>query len=229
MRAWLVPAPMNSRNGTFNEVYDRLLGRYGPQEWWPANDPFEIVVGAVLTQGTAWTNAARGIEALKTTRSLHPAAIDALSGPALAERIRPAGFHNVKTGRLKAVSGWWLDGGGYRGLRSRPTGDLRAGLLRTHGIGRETADAIVLYAFGRRVFVVDAYARRVFSRVGLIEGGEGYEKLREEFEERFDGNSEGCNEYHALIVEHGKVHCRARPRCHGCCLADVCAHNLGER
>lgn len=213
---------MPPQSATFDSIYDRLLARYGPQGWWPARGRFEIAIGAVLTQGTAWTNAAKAIHCLKEAGSHRPEALARLSNAVLARRIRPAGFHNVKAARLKALTAWWLDNGGYRGLNAWSTEALRAGLLEVRGIGRETADAIVLYLFERRVFVVDAYARRIFSRVGLIGGREGYEHLRARLQDDFSGQTPECNEYHALIVEHGKVHCRTRPLCEGCCLAGLC-------
>lgn len=203
------------------------MARYGPQGWWPARGRFEIAIGAVLTQGTAWTNAARAIGRLKRNRAHRPEAIRRLTRAQLAECIREAGFHNVKAGRLKALTDWWLEGGGYRGLQRRPTDELRGGLLDVHGIGRETADAIVLYVFERRVFVIDAYARRLYSRIGLIDGDEDYETLRGDIQNAFKGGAAACNEYHALIVEHGKTHCRARPSCDGCCLASVCSYANG--
>jgi len=207
-----------------DSVFERLLERYAPQDWWPARGRFEIALGAVLTQGTAWVGAARAINQLKAAGAHRPAPLDDIGRARLARIIRPAGFHNVKALRLKALARWWLDNDGYRGLRGRPTAALRAELLRVHGIGRETADAILLYLFERRVFVIDAYARRLLSRLGLIRGNEGYEALRALMEEHFSGGVQGCNEYHALIVAHGKSHCRARPVCEGCCLSDLCVY-----
>ncbi len=207
-----------------NEIYDRLMDRYGPQGWWPARGRFEVVLGAVLTQGTAWNNAARAIDSLKRARSHRPEAIRQLSSARLASLVRPAGFHNVKAARLKAVADWWLANGGYRALHRLSTDELRRGLLKVHGIGRETADAILLYVFERRVFVIDAYARRLFSRIGLIDGSEPYESLRGDFEAAFTGGTPECNEYHALIVEHAKTHCRSKPLCRGCCLEAVCEY-----
>lgn len=212
---------------TYDQIYDLLLDRYGPQGWWPARGRFEVAIGAVLTQGTAWTNAAKAIAALKRTRSHRPEAIRQLPASDLADRIRPAGYHNVKAARLKALTAWWLRGGGYRGLHRLATDELRHSLLEVHGIGRETADVIVLYVFERRVFVIDAYARRLFGRIGLIDGDEGYEALRGCIEAAFSGGVAECNEYHALIVAHGKAHCRARPLCGGCCVASVCSYASG--
>jgi endonuclease-3 related protein len=212
---------------TFDDIYKRLMDRYGPQGWWPGRGRFEVAVGAVLTQGTAWTNAAKAIAALKQTRSHGPEGMARLSVAQLAARIRPAGFHNVKAERLKALTAWWMEHRAHRGFRSASTDAIRESLLGLNGIGPETADAILLYAFEKRVFVVDAYARRIFSRVGLIDGGETYERLRGRLERHFSGGVRECNEYHALIVQHGKSHCRTSPLCSGCCLASVCAHNRG--
>jgi len=209
-------------SATYDDIYHHLMTRYGPQGWWPARGRFEIAIGAVLTQGTAWTNAARAIARLKAARRHSPEAIRALPPSRLAGHVRPAGFHNVKAARLKALAAWWLDGGGYRGLQRLDTARLRGGLLAVHGIGRETADAITLYVFERRVFVIDAYARRLYARLGIAQGDEPYESLRGTIERAFKGGAAECNEYHALIVEHGKTHCRARPSCGGCCLASDC-------
>ncbi|HSH43192.1 MAG TPA: hypothetical protein VK973_13790 [Arenicellales bacterium] len=213
---------------SYDAVYQRLMRRYGPQGWWPARGRFEVALGAVLTQGTAWTNAARAIAVLKATRSHRAETLARMSQQDLAQRIRPAGFHNVKAARLKALAANWINGGGYRGLSRLPTGELRRRLLAIHGIGRETADAITLYAFERRIFVIDAYARRLFSRIGMIDGDEAYDTLRVSIEDEFTGGVSACNEYHALIVEHGKTHCRATPVCRGCCLRPVCDHAAAE-
>ena len=207
---------------TCDQIYHRLMDRYGPQGWWPARGRFEVAIGAVLTQGTAWTNAAKAITELKRTGAHRPEAMRGLTAPELAVRVRQAGFHNVKAERLKALVDWWLCHGGYRGLQRWSTDALRASLLAVHGIGRETADAILLYVFQRRVFVVDAYARRLFSRIGMIDGSESYEAFRRIVEEAFTGDVPECNELHALIVEHAKTHCRVKPVCEGCCLVGVC-------
>ena len=205
-------------------VYRRLLERYGPQHWWPARTPFEVIVGAVLTQNTAWLNVERAIANLDAAAALQPRALLDLPEPRLASLLRPSGYFNVKARRLRAVCTWYLARGEHARLRYWPTGRLRHALLGLHGVGCETADDILLYAFGRPVFVIDAYTRRLFARLGLVEGTESYEVLRVACERSLGADAPVFNEYHALIVCHAKVHCRPRPRCEGCGLAALCPH-----
>ena len=162
------------------------------------------MVGAVLTQNTAWSNVARAISNLKADGRLAPEAIVNLSDAELAEMIRSAGYFNVKARRLKNFCQWYLDQGGYDVLSRRPTPDLRKQLLSVNGIGPETADDMLLYAFSRPVFVVDAYTRRLFSRLGNVNGNEDYEELRGMFEKKIGADVPLYNEYHALIVHHAK-------------------------
>ncbi len=210
------------RRTVLRRVYGRLHGVYGPQHWWPGEGAFEVMVGAVLTQNTAWTNVERAIANLKRARALTPAVIAAAPHRRLAMWLRPSGYFNVKARRLRAMCRWLIAQGGVRRLARRDTHDLRGALIAVHGIGPETADDIVLYAFHRPVFVVDAYTRRIFSRLGLIRGDEGYETVRRLFEDHLAADTALFNEYHALIVRHGKDVCRKRPRCAGCCLAAFC-------
>ncbi len=180
------------------------------------------MVGAVLTQNTAWSNVARAISNLKEDGRLAPEAIVGLSDAALAELIRPAGYFNVKARRLKNFCQWYLDQGGYDVLSSLETPNLRKQLLSVNGIGPETADDMLLYAINRPVFVVDAYTRRLFSRLGNVNGDEDYEELRKMFEKKIGPDVPKYNEYHALIVRHAKEICRTLPRCSDCCLARHC-------
>ncbi len=210
-------------------VYRRLRAAHGPQHWWPGDSRFEIMVGAVLTQNTAWTNVERAIANLKRARALTPAAIVAVPSSRLARWLRPSGYFNVKARRLKSLCRWLIAQGGVRALSRLDTPDLRAALIAVHGVGPETADDIVLYAFGRPVFVIDAYTRRIFARLGVIAGDEGYETLRHFFERTLGPDAVLFNEYHALIVRHGKDVCRTRPRCAHCCLAPHCAHARAAR
>ena len=203
-------------------VYRRLLARYGPQHWWPARTPFEVIVGAVLTQNTAWTNVERAIANLEAAGALEAEALLELPEQRLAGLLRPSGYFNVKATRLRAVCAWYVAHGGHALLRRWPSARLRDALLGLHGVGPETADDILLYAFGRPVFVIDAYTRRLFSRLGLIEGREPYEVLRGACEQALGHDAPLFNDYHAQIVQHAKVHCRPRPRCAGCCLAALC-------
>jgi endonuclease-3 related protein len=206
-------------------VYQRLYRHYGPQGWWPGDSPFEIMVGAVLTQNTSWRNVEQAIDNLKQNEALDPRAILDAHPRRLASWLKPSGYFNVKAKRLKNFCRWYLQRGGYTKLKRWPTPALRAGLLSVNGVGAETADDMLLYAFDRPVFVVDAYTRRILKRLELIEGDEDYETLREGVERRLGREKDKVrlfNEYHALIVRHGKDICRPKPRCHACCLAPQC-------
>lgn len=207
-----------ARQATFHQIYERLYSFYGPQQWWPGDSRFEIMVGAVLTQNTAWTNVEKAITNLKLAEALSPEAIVAAHHKRLAMWLKPSGYFNIKAKRLKAFCRWLLEQGGEKRLARWSTEKLRNALLAVHGIGPETADDILLYAFNRPVFVIDAYTRRIFGRLGLVEGDEDYESLRATFEGSLKGNAQVFNEYHALIVNHGKDVCRNRPRCEHCCL-----------
>lgn len=208
---------------SFRGIYHRLLADYGPRGWWPGESAFEIMVGAVLTQNTAWTNVEKAMANLKRARVWSPRAIVESHPRRLASLIRPSGYYNVKARRLRALCRWVVAQGGVRRLTALATDELRAELLAVHGIGPETADDILLYAFERPVFVIDAYTRRVFARLGMIRGDEAYETLRQRFELALGADVTLYNEYHALIVRHGKDTCRKRPRCEICCLASNCA------
>ncbi len=180
------------------------------------------MVGAVLTQNTAWTNVEKAIASLKRARALTPEAVVQAPHKKLAGWLRPSGYFNIKARRLTSMCRWLLGHGGVKQLARLSTHDLRNALIAVHGIGPETADDIVLYAFNRPVFVIDAYTRRIFSRLGLIKGDEGYETLRHLFEASFRPDVPLFNEYHALIVKHGKDICRKKPLCAVCCLAGAC-------
>ncbi len=203
-------------------IYKQLFESHGRQDWWPADSPFEVMVGAVLTQNTAWTNVEKAINNLKTANCLDANAIVAMPNPQLAELIRPSGYFNLKAERLKNFCVWYVEQGQFQGLQSMTTGCLRHSLLAIKGIGPETADDMLLYAFMRPVFVIDAYTRRTFSRLGLIKGDEDYEDLRHSFESVLGPDLEVFNEYHALIVRHGKLACTKKPDCGPCCLQALC-------
>ncbi len=208
-------------------VFEALLAAYGPQDWWPAETPFEVMVGAVLTQNTSWTNVERGLQNLSTLGALTAPAILALSEPELAERLRPVGYFNLKAQRLRAFCTAYLAHGELDGLSRLATSELRHLLLTIKGVGLETADDMLLYAFDRPVFVVDTYTRRLLARLGELEGNEGYEIIRHSLEVALGPDLALFNEYHALIVRHGKEICRTRPRCGVCCLAELCAGHPG--
>jgi len=212
----------------FQAIYARLLDAYGPQGWWPGETPFEVMVGAVLTQNTAWSNVERAIDRLRAAGALNPASILALPDAELAECIRPAGYYNVKARRLKALCDF-LHAAAVLDAPERlralaPLSQLRRRLLLVHGIGEETADSILLYALELPVFVIDAYTRRLFSRLGEISGTESYAELQAGFERTLPADHRLFNEYHALIVRHAKEACRARPLCAHCPLRESCAN-----
>ena len=211
----------------WRDIYDRLLAAYGPSDWWPGDSAFEIMVGAVLTQNTAWANVEKAIANLRNANLLSPQAIIDTRSTRLAKLIRPSGYFNVKTKRLRALCHWVIDQGGIDNIDRLSTGDLRAALLEVHGVGPETADDILLYAFRHPVFVIDTYTRRIFSRLGSITGTEDYEVLRKSFEVALGEDTSLYSEYHALIVRHAKDACRKKPLCQGCCLAPVCSYGAG--
>jgi endonuclease-3 related protein len=227
-----------SRPPTFLAIFDRLLAAYGAQHWWPGETPFEVMVGAILTQNTAWSNVERAIAELKKQEALDARRLLAAAPHTVARWIRPAGYFNVKAKRLRNFCRWYVEQGGFKALARQDTDTLRHGLLSVNGVGRETADDILLYAFARPVFVIDAYTRRLFARLGMLRGDEGYEHLRAAIEQglarelgrtRSAGRAayrRNCvplySEYHALIVAHAKHICRTRPRCAQCCLAGNC-------
>ena len=186
------------------QVYNDLLRDIGPQKWWPISGmfrppEFEVCVGAILTQNTSWKNVEKALQNLVGAGKTSPEPIGSCPLPALEKLVRPSGFFRQKAGRLKEFSGFIIsfDGDFYKSV-------TREELLAIKGIGRETADSMLLYACNRPVFVVDAYTRRLFSRLGLIEGDEDYDKLRDMFEKSLPNNAGLYKEFHALIVEHEK-------------------------
>jgi endonuclease-3 related protein len=199
-------------------LYSALHARYGAQGWWPARSAFEVAVGAVLTQHTAWAGAARAIANLHGARRLEARRLAELSAPALGRLIRPAGTWRLKAKSLLALTRFLLSraGGRPERLRRAPLEALRHDLLAVPGIGPETADAILLYAAGRPVFVADAYARRVLSRHRIVPRRGNYETLRRFLEAHLPADPALFNELHALLVAVAKSHCRAVPRCEGC-------------
>ncbi len=201
------------------EIYQALFDRFGPQHWWPGDSPLEVMVGAVLTQNTNWTNVSRAIANLKAEGLLSLGVLHAMPAAMLADRIRPAGYYNLKAARLKNLLDFIVSGypDGLDGLFALETDLLREQLLKVKGIGPETADSIILYAAEKPVFVVDAYTHRILSRHGLISEEEGYDAIQEFFMDSLPGDVRLFNEYHALLVRLGKEHCRKkRPLCKGC-------------
>ena len=212
------------------EIYQLLFERFGPQHWWPGETQFEIITGAILTQNTNWANVEKAIANLKSAHLLTPEKLYHLDISELAEFIRPAGYYNIKAKRLKSFLTWFFQNydGQLANLETLDTNRLRAELLAVSGIGPETADSILLYAFGRPVFVVDAYTARVAVRHGLIDTEADYEQLRELFQSNLPQDVQLFNEFHALLVRLGKDFCRPKARCHGCPLEKL-PHNLDIR
>lgn len=205
---------------TIVSIYETLLAHYGAPHWWPARTPYEVIVGAVLTQNTAWVNVEKALANFGGCPS--PEVVAGMPMQTLAELIRPAGFFNQKTGYLKAVTQWY---GGYGydvdAVRERQLWELRAELLRVKGVGQETADSILLYAFGLPTFVVDAYTNRLCARYP-IDAGKNYAAVKATFEKALPKSVEIYNNYHAFIVLNAKEHCLKKPRCEGCPLRHRC-------
>ena len=199
---------------------ERLEGQLGPQHWWPARTRFEMAVGAVLVQHTAWRNAAAAIANLEQHDSLLPDAILLLADEDLEALIRPSGTFRLKARRLRALAQWWQRHA--RSIDRDKPGDVREALLGVHGLGPESADCIALYAFDQPVFVADLSARRLLSRLGLVPEATTYSQTRRYAEACLPRDANYLGEAHALIVEHGKRSCRARPDCMECVLRAGC-------
>jgi endonuclease-3 related protein len=212
-------------------LYETLERFFGDLHWWPGETPFEVAVGAILTQNTNWANAARAIGQLKAQGVLEPRALYGLDEETLANLIRPSGYFRVKTKRLKAfLEVLCGDYGSDLGLML--SGDLpqaRQRLLGISGIGEETADSMLLYAGGRPVFVVDAYTRRILTRHGIIDGNLPYGDIQHLFMNHVPRDAGLYNQYHAMIVETGKRYCRTEPRCGDCPLRRVAGRGRKDR
>lgn len=207
------------------DIFNRLFASYGPQHWWPADEPFEVMVGAILTQSAAWRNVEKAIVNLKAADALSPAALRQLSLPEIAALIRPSGYYNAKARKLKALAEW-LGGENYGDdiarMSAQDTTKLRAQLLSIYGVGPETADSIILYVANQPVFVIDAYTRRIVSRIGLASVHQTYAAYQALFMNNLPAETRLFNEYHALLVRLGKEACRKIPLCERCCLSDSC-------
>lgn len=206
-------------------VFERLDGAYDYSMWhWQADTSRDYVcIGAVLVQHTSWSNVEQALARLAETGALSLDAIHRMAPAKLARLVRPAGTPDTKAQRLLALARLAADHGGLANLLSRPADELRERLLATRGIGPETADAILLYAAARPTFLVDAYARRITSRLGLGPDGDHYDVWQDWFQDALRADAAAYRRYHGLLVLHGKQTCRPRPRCTGCCLVDVCA------
>ncbi|MGY4687007.1 endonuclease [Petrotoga sp. DB-2] len=210
------------------EIYKDLYDYYGPQHWWPADDWFEVTVGAILTQNTSWNNVEKSIENLKQRDLLEPEKLSKIEEDDLAQLIRSSGFYNLKSKRLKNFLEW-LKKYNYDTdkIKNKSVTSLREELLSIKGIGKETADSILLYAFEMPVFVIDAYTKRMFSRLGLILSRE-YDEFQNFFEKNLTKDVQLYNEYHALIVKHSKVYCKKTPKCSNCFLKEKCSWGVNN-
>ena len=206
------------------EVYQRLFQAFGPQDWWPGETPFEVMVGAVLTQNTNWQNVERAIANLRDADLLSPQALYAVAQEELEELIRPAGYFRVKARRLRSLVSFVVEryGGSLDAMFRTDLATLRTELLAINGIGPETADSILLYAGDLPTFVVDAYTHRVLGRHGWVGFDAGYHEIQERLQDSVPQDVQIYNEYHALIVRLGKHFCRKRqPKCAECPLAEL--------
>ncbi|MBI2471450.1 MAG: endonuclease III domain-containing protein [Planctomycetes bacterium] len=205
------------------KIYQKMFDALGPRQWWPGETPFEVVIGAILTQNTNWSNVEKAIKNLKMAGKLSPEGIYRLSVTELAELIRPSGFFNVKAKRVKAFINWLFSRyeGSLSKMFARDLEILRSELLSVKGIGPETADSILLYAGNMPTFVVDAYTHRIFSRHELIPEESTYDEMKSFFEENLPKDVQLFNEYHALLVNIGKMFCKPRKVCDPCPLKDI--------
>ena len=225
------------------KVYSLLMEEYGPQGWWPLTPDgqtktehhsgrprhdlhrFEIILGAILTQNTAWTNVEKALEQLYKSKLVDHNRILRTKHEKLAPLIRSAGYYNQKAERLRIIAEFVRENP-ISSLMKKGTEELRQMFLSVKGIGPETADSIVLYAFGKPTFVIDAYTKRIFSRMGVCSKDVDYHELQKLFMQQFRPDVKKYQEYHALIVEHAKQHCRAKPVCEGCPTYSVCKRKM---
>lgn len=214
----------NSENtNLLNDIYQRLYSCFGPQGWWPAQTSFEIILGAILTQNTAWSNVVKALNSLKDEKMLSITGIRKIRVKRLAQLIRPAGYYNLKAQRIKNFIIFLFDeySGNLQRMLKKELPLLRHELLNINGIGPETADSILLYAAGKPIFVVDAYTRRVLSRHDLIDEASAYNQIQAYFMDHLKHDTICFNEYHALIVQLAKSFCRNKPDCQKCPLKGI--------
>lgn len=199
-------------------IYKKLYAFFGPQHWWPGETPFEVTVGAILTQNTNWSNVEKAIANLKNAGVLNPKALHSISHDRLAALIRPSGYFNIKAKRLKNFIAFLMHE--YHGslvkMKKEDLLSLREKLLSINGIGPETADSIILYALEKPVFVIDAYTKRVLSRHNILDHDASYDAFQNLFHSKLKENVRLFNEYHGLFVRLAKENCRAKPICTGC-------------
>ncbi|HHU63298.1 MAG TPA: endonuclease III domain-containing protein [Clostridiales bacterium] len=214
---------MDTQSSRLMTIYRKLYYRYGPQHWWPGDTPFEVMVGAILTQNTSWNNVEKAITNLKPY--LKPQVLYNMEDKKLAQLIRPSGFFNIKTKRLKNFLKWFKKKDfSLETLKALDAYDIRKELLGIKGIGRETADSIILYALNIPIFVIDAYTKRMFNRLGFSLP-DSYDDIQRFFQANLPKEVQLYNEYHALIVRHCKECCKKRPLCDVCCLKADCQKN----
>jgi endonuclease III related protein len=226
-----------------DDIYSILLKSYKKQGWWPVyetaasasryasgaprndSEKFEIIIGAILTQNIAWKNVEKALGALIVKKLMSPEILHRTKDQTIASCIRPAGYFNQKTRKIKNFLDWFSAYNySFDVLKKFKTGTLREKLLEVNGIGPETADSILLYAMNRKIFVVDAYTKRIFSRLQLTGSGDTYDSVQQYFHREFTGGVRKYNEFHALIVAHGKDVCKNKPLCETCCLNLLCKH-----
>jgi len=219
------------------KIYQLLRDRFGFRDWWPGETPFEVIVGAILTQNTSWTNVEKAIYNLKSVGALSPEAILDMSVDdsrpdltSLPNLIKASGYFNQKAKRLHIIARWVMNRchGDLNMLESVSTHDLRSELLGIIGIGPETADSILLYAFDRAVFVVDTYTRRSMNRVGVCDEDISYEDFQSLFVRNIDSDINLYNDFHAQIVALGKYHCKPKPLCEKCPLSGICKFSINN-
>jgi len=202
------------------DIYQRLIAHYGPQHWWPAQEPFEVIAGAILTQSAAWVNVEKAINNLKAAGALSPGALRHLPQSEVARLIYSCGYYNAKAQKLKAFTQWLGEqyNDNLATLFANNIDCLREQLLGIYGIGEETADSIILYAANKPTFVIDAYTRRITSRLGMAPKSSSYAAYQNLFMANLPADARLFNEYHALLVRLAKRACQPRPLCQQCCL-----------
>ncbi|MFC1568537.1 endonuclease III domain-containing protein [Candidatus Margulisiibacteriota bacterium] len=209
------------------KIYSLLFDRFGPQHWWPGSSPFEVIIGAILTQSANWSNVELAIANLKRAKVLSPHSLYKIKTAKLQKLIRPSGYFRAKAKKVKAFVKYLVENydGSLKKMFKKPIPELRAELLSIHGIGPETADSIILYAANKPTFVVDAYTKRIGNRVGLFKSDKYYD-IKDYFEANLPGKYQLYNEYHALIVALGKYFCKPRPACSECPVKKLCLSRI---
>ena len=208
----------------FQEIYRRLSTRYGPQQWWASDTCFEMILGAILTQSTSWTNADQALNNLRRFGVLDLHRIGELPADILASLLRPSGYFNQKAFKVKAFVDHLRNHYNHdlRSFLTKEPNELRTELLSIYGIGEETADNILLYAAGEPFFVIDAYTKRILRRIGIQPQNDSYGGWQSLFHNSLIRDAGTYNEYHALLVAHGKETCQRTPKCKDCCILDLC-------